>query len=80
MYGNDTAHSGACVAVYPDSSSLTVWAAYGRCAPDVSPLKDTEAHLNNSEAIWDYGFCPTSHSWVPILAMVLYLSCFSVGE
>uniref|UniRef100_A0A183J9S1 MFS domain-containing protein n=1 Tax=Soboliphyme baturini TaxID=241478 RepID=A0A183J9S1_9BILA len=52
---------------------------YGRCAPNFSqtPSKG-ELPKADPTATFDYGYCITRYSWLPILGMIVYLSSFSV--
>src|SRR5690348_427328 len=75
---DDDKGSGSCV-MHPGEE--TGWAEYGRCYHNSTEHGDPKHPVfNSSSAVWYYGYCPTSLSWLPILGMVLYLCCFSAGK
>ncbi|VDP30430.1 unnamed protein product [Soboliphyme baturini] len=76
------ATSGLCMPVYNNETTGTLlsYASSGSCAPNVSlPEIDNQYQPVDPTASFDYGFCITEYSWLPIMGMVLYLCSFSVG-
>ncbi|CDW56279.1 Sugar tr domain containing protein [Trichuris trichiura] len=75
--------SGSCVSVYRSGGSeLIDYAAYGRCSPklkNVTTAGKKEIHYVNPKVVFDYGFCSTSYSWVPVAGSLVFLCAFSVG-
>ncbi|OUC47196.1 hypothetical protein D917_01480 [Trichinella nativa] len=78
--------NGSCVSTYSavvngHHVESNQWANYGRCARKdfSSPLTSETIQLAEPSTQFDYGYCITKYSWIPILAMAIYLCCFSVG-
>lgn len=62
---------------------------YGYCLPTAQGVSDvslvgvcsnkTATDLKTGFASWEWNFCPTKKSWLPMLGMVCYLCAFSTG-
>ena len=59
--------NGSCVATHPHRNPH---GDYGQCANTTLP----------EGIVWAYDFCPTPHSWLAILGLVLYLMFFAPGK
>ncbi|XP_064604839.1 proton myo-inositol cotransporter-like [Liolophura sinensis] len=66
-FDGNVASNGSCVAVLDDEH--TAQATIGRC--NSTSLPDGMR--------FDFDFCPTDYSWLPIFGMVLYLASFAPG-
>ncbi|KAK6174955.1 hypothetical protein SNE40_013506 [Patella caerulea] len=63
----DDTSRGSCLPVNTDKEELSL---IGRCQYINQP---------NNSFHFDYGFCPTDYTWMPILGMVLFVLCFAPG-
>ncbi|KHJ48365.1 MFS transporter, SP family [Trichuris suis] len=79
----DPTQTGSCVSIYSNHSheESSQYSLYGRCLRKDfdKPIVGEDVELLDPNVVFDYGYCITSYSWIPILGMTLYLCCFSVG-
>ncbi|KHJ48331.1 transporter, major facilitator family protein [Trichuris suis] len=75
--------SGSCVSLYRSKGYEFIdYAAYGRCSPkfkNATIAGKKEINYLNPKVVFDYGFCSTSYSWVPVAGSLVFLCAFSVG-
>ncbi|KRZ79665.1 Proton myo-inositol cotransporter, partial [Trichinella papuae] len=76
---NDSQLTGACVSIYKNDSGIvsSEYALYGRCSPK-SGYNNVENN-KSSNLQFEYGFCSTSYSPIPIVAMTIFMCFFSIG-
>ncbi|KRX99537.1 Proton myo-inositol cotransporter [Trichinella pseudospiralis] len=76
---NDSQLTGACVSIYKNDSGIVSneYALYGRCSPE-SDYNNVE-NDKSSNLQFEYGFCSTSYSSIPIVAMTIFMCFFSIG-
>ncbi|KRY30991.1 Proton myo-inositol cotransporter, partial [Trichinella spiralis] len=72
--------TGTCVSISKNGSEIlsTEYALYGRCSKKVN-MQNFKSSYNAPNVQFDYGFCTTPYSWIPILAMTSFLCFFSIG-
>ncbi|KRZ18628.1 Proton myo-inositol cotransporter [Trichinella zimbabwensis] len=72
--------TGTCVSISKNGSEIlsTEYALYGRCSKKVN-IQNFKSSYNAPNVQFDYGFCTTRYSWIPILAMTSFLCFFSIG-
>ncbi|KRY79988.1 Proton myo-inositol cotransporter [Trichinella pseudospiralis] len=72
--------TGTCVSISKNGSEIlsTEYALYGRCSKKVNN-QNFKSSYNAPNVQFDYGFCTTRYSWIPILAMTSFLCFFSIG-
>ncbi|KRX27132.1 Proton myo-inositol cotransporter, partial [Trichinella nelsoni] len=72
--------TGTCVSISKNGSEIlsTEYALYGRCSKKVN-TQNFKSSYNAPNVQFDYGFCTTPYSWIPILAMTSFLCFFSIG-
>ncbi|OUC40827.1 putative transporter, major facilitator family protein [Trichinella nativa] len=76
---NNSQLTGACVSIYKNDSGIVSneYALYGRCSPKND--YNNMGNGNSSNFQFEYGFCSTSYSAIPIVAMTIFMCFFSIG-
>ncbi|KAL1232549.1 Proton myo-inositol cotransporter [Trichinella spiralis] len=76
---NNSQLTGACVSIYKNDSGIvsSEYALYGRCSPKNG--YNNMGNGNSSNLQFEYGFCSTRYSPIPIVAMTIFMCFFSIG-
>ncbi|XP_003376536.1 proton myo-inositol cotransporter [Trichinella spiralis] len=77
---NNSQLTGACVSIYKNDSGIvsSEYALYGRCSPKNG--YNNMGNGNSSNLQFEYGFCSTRYSPIPIVAMTIFMCFFSIGK